>query len=93
MAILGSFTKQPADVFDYDIDFSEWLTDGDGIASATATTDGTGLTVQSVFYGQKSVKVWLSGGVAGNRHKVTVTATTDDGRVVQHEFKVAIKEY
>ncbi len=29
MAILGTFTQQPAEVLDYDIDFSQWLPEAD----------------------------------------------------------------
>lgn len=90
--ILGTFEKQPADVKDYDIDYSQWLTTGDGIASATVTVDGTGLVIDSYFLDPISVKVWISGGVTGAKHKVTVTVTTDDGRVLQHEFVIKVKD-
>ena len=90
--ILGTFEKQPADVKDYDIDYSQWLVSGDGIQSATVEADGTGLLVDSVFTGANRVKVWLSGGVSGTKYKVTVTVTTDDGRVLQHEFVIKVRD-
>lgn len=90
--ILGTFEKQPVDVKDYDIDYAQWLTPGDGIQSATAEVDAGGLLVDSVFTSGDRVKVWLSGGVSGQRYKVTVTVSTNDGRVLQHEFVIKVKD-
>ena len=90
--ILGSFSKQPVEVLDYDIDCSEWIVSDDVLASAVATVDGTGLTIDSVLVSTPRVKVWLSGGTNGSSHKITVTITTDDGRVKQVEFRVRVKD-
>jgi len=90
--ILGTFEKQPADVKDYDIDYSQWLTQGDGLSRADVTVDQPGLTVQAVYTSPARVKVWLADGVVGIKHKVTVTAHTDDGRVLQHEFVIKVKD-
>lgn len=97
MAILNTFIKQPADTLDYDIDYEEFLTDGDSMSSATATvsrTSGTGtLAVQAVFTLGTRVKVWLSGGDDRDVFKVTVTTTTTLGRVKQDELVFKIREY
>lgn len=90
--ILGTFEKQPADVKDYDIDYSQWLVSGDAIATATAVVDQAGLVVDSTFASTNKVKVWLSGGASGVKYKVTVTVSTDDGRVLQHEFVIKVKD-
>lgn len=90
--ILGTFSKQPVEVLDYDIDCSDWLVSDDVLASATAVTDVAGLTVDSVLVSSPRVKVWLSGGTNGAAYKVTVTITTDDGRVKQVEFRVRVKD-
>lgn len=90
--ILGTFEKQPVDVKDYDIDYAQWLTPGDAISSAAVEVDTAGLLADSVFTSGDRVKVWLSGGVSGQRYKVTVTASTDDGRVLQHEFVIKVKD-
>lgn len=90
--ILGSFSKQPVEVLDYDIDCSDWIVSDDLVASATATADGTGLVVDSVFVASPRIKVWLSGGTNGSSYKITVTITTDDGRVKQVEFRVRVKD-
>lgn len=91
--ILGNFTKQPVDVVDYDIDYSEWLTDGDNVQSATiVTAPATDLTIDAVFINDPRVKIWVSGGINGITYKVTVTTTTADGRVKQDEFRVKVKD-
>ena len=90
--ILGNFTKQPVDVVDYDIDYSEWLTTGDNVQSTVVTVTPEGLTVDSVFVNDPRVKIWVSGGTNGTTYKITATTTTADGRVKQDEFRVKVKD-
>lgn len=90
--ILGTFSKQPVEVLDYDIDCSDWLVSDDALSSATAVVDETGLAVDSVLISSPRVKVWLSGGTNGSTYKVTVTITTEDGRVKQVEFRVRVRD-
>jgi len=85
---------QPAESLDYDLDYTDWLTDGDNVQSATAAispADDT-LTATGVYVNDPRVKVWLAGGTSGQTYKVTVTATTADGRIKQDEFRVRVKE-
>ena len=94
MTILGRFTKQPAEKESYSIEFEDDLVDADAIASATAVVEPVGLTISSTLVIGTRVKIFVAdGGPVGTRHKITVTATTDDGRVLQDEFYVVIKEY
>lgn len=93
MSILGRYTKQPAERESYSIDYADDLVDADGIASAVVTVSPEGLTLVSHFIIGTRVKVFVGDGVLGAKHKVTVTAETDDGRVMQDEFIVAIKDY
>lgn len=96
--ILDKYIKQPAEVKDYDIDFSEWLPTGDTISTYEADvvcivgTDDDTLTVDSQSASSTTVKTWLSGGTDGCTYKVTVTVTTVGGRVDQSEFKVKVKD-
>ncbi len=91
--ILGNFTKQPVDVVDYDIDYSEWLTNGDNLQSATLGVEpATSLVIDSVFVNDPRIKIWVSGGTNGVTYKLTVTATTTDGRVKQDEFRIKVKD-
>lgn len=94
MAIIGRMTKQPSEVLDYDVDFSEWLPDDDSIATASAVrTPATSLAIDSTsVFDSTWVKVWLSAGTTGVKYKVTVTVVTDDGRTKEAEFYVNVKE-
>lgn len=96
--------KQPADVQDFDADFSAFLNDlGDTGESATVVVaDGITLDTHTLITSTADhevsgivdgvVKVWLSGGTTGNTYKVTVTLTTTGGRVRQYEFNCKVKE-
>jgi len=99
MAVLGSYVQQPAETVDYDIDYSEFLPDTDELASATpptvAITPGgpSGLEVAAVNVASPQwLKILLRGGVSGQRYKVEVTATTNEGRVRQDEFHVFVRD-
>ena len=89
---IGNFSKQPVEVKDFDIDYSEWLTTGDNVESAPVVVATTGLTVNSVFVNNPRIKIWVAGGTDGTQYKLTVTMTTADGRVKQDEFKIKVKE-
>ena len=92
--ILGTFVKQPSDVNDYDIEYQDWLNPTDAVASADVTVDpDADLIVDNVYVVSPRVNIWLSGGVHGQTYKLTVTATTTQGRVRQDEFRVKIKDY
>ena len=100
--ILGKFIKQPAETLDYDIDFSEFLADGDTLLTAgdppvpmplNVVVDPPGLVLGSTFVlNTNTVKQWLSGGVNGIKYKVTMTVTSNAGRVKQVEFVIKVKD-
>lgn len=101
--ILGKFKKQPVEVLDYDVDFSEYLSDGDTLLSTgnpaipdpyNITVDKPELVVESAFVinNDKTIKVWVTGGVNGVKYKITITATTNAGRVKQVEFVIQVKD-
>ncbi len=96
--ILGRYTKQPSEVSDYDIDFTDWLRSDETLASATATvacltsTDAS-LSMEGETLTAKIVRVRLSGGLAGEDYKVTVQTTSSSGRLDESEFKVKVREY
>lgn len=93
MALVGMLPLQPDERLDADFDFAKFLTDGDELVSATASVSPVGeLTVSvPVIVGQR-VKVWLEDGISGKTYKVTVTATTQAGRIKQDELRVRVKE-
>ena len=89
---LGAFKKQPVEVKDYDINYSDWLSDGDNVESVEVAASPSGLLIGSVLVADPIVKIWLSGGTDRVSYKVTVTMTTSDGRVKQDEFKINVKD-
>ena len=94
MTILGRFTKQPAEKESYSIEFEDDLVNADAIASAISVVEPAGLNLESTLVIGTRVKILVSGGgPVGTRHKITVTATTDDGRILQDEFYIVIKDY
>lgn len=98
--MLGFVEKQPADIDNWDVDFSRWITDGDTITTAIAavtpawdaTTNPNGLKVNSVTVAPQTVKVWLSGGEDGKTYKVTTTATTAGGRLKETDFQMRVRD-
>ena len=96
MTILAKFEKQPSDVQDFDIDFSEWLT---GMLDSAPGPTGLevavdeGITLLASILNNGVAKVWLAGGVDGMTYKVTTTVTTTGGRVKQAEIKLKVREY
>lgn len=90
---LGNFIKQPQDELDYDVYCGDWLTPGDNIGTVVVDSIApVGLTVDSIFINDPSVKFWLSGGISGVSYKITALATTADGRVKEFEFKIKVKD-
>lgn len=88
------FNKQPAEVLDFDFDFRDFLAErgNDRITSAVIVaqagiTVSSSLTIDGVL-----VKVYLSGGTTGVKYKVTCTAQTLGGRVVEREFFLSVKD-
>ena len=108
MAILGSYIKQPAEVADYDIDFSEYFPSGDAISATggspslpvgstvfvTTTEEFPSLVVGASYVIDSGLtfKQWISGGTSGVTYKVTVRVTSTAGRVKEVEFKIKCKD-
>jgi len=89
---MKKFDKQPSEVLDYDIDASEWLTQGDNIIGISVAVDDPGLSVNNTTVSDDRIKIWLSGGSDGVTYKVTTKISTDDGRVKEVDFNVRVKE-
>ena len=73
-----AFTKDPSEVVEYTLDFTEEL-DAIGATISTATwaaTSGITIDSSSVLSGNKKAQVVLSGGTAGVEYVVTCTIVT-----------------
>jgi hypothetical protein len=91
--------KQPWDRKDYDIDYSQWLSTGDTVSSASATyvcvedADDVELDLDgSVTVTGTTTKVWAENGTTGRSYMITVRAITTGGRKIEAEIKLKIKE-
>lgn len=92
-ALTVNVAKDPADRLDYDVDYgARWLPTGDVIQSATATITGSTATADQVDVSSDAVKVWISGGAAGDTAIVTVRAVTAQGRTKEISFRLRIRE-
>ncbi len=91
-AIAVNVTKDPSDRLDYDVDYSRWLPPGDVISTATAAVTNSDAVADQVDVSSDAVKVWISGGDAGDSAVVTVTATTAQGRTKEISFRLKIRE-
>lgn len=94
VAILGRFQKQPDEILDYDVDYTEWFSnraDAPATVDPIAVTAEAGITVVGSSITGNVVKVILSGGVAGTKYKVTVRLTTTAGLVKEADFTVLVK--
>lgn len=101
MTILATYTKQPGEVKDYDVDYGEWLLPmSDTLDQVDPTviclTDSadTSLVVGPTPQITDTVcKLWVSGGTDGARYKVTLLATTVGGRKDESELIFRVKDF
>jgi hypothetical protein len=98
--ILERFTKQPAEIKDYDVDYAEWLapmvdtlTDVEAEVECTTSPGDTALVINSVTVGTTSAKLWIAGGTAEQKYKITLQATTLGGRLDESELIFTIKDF
>lgn len=91
-SILAKFSKQPVEVQDYDIDFTDYLEFHNDIASTHTAAAETGVTILASTLTEGVVKVFVSGGTDGSSYKVSATITTLGGRVKQGDILVKVKE-
>jgi len=70
--------KQPEDVLDYALDWSDALSGGDAIQSYSVAV--TGATKDSDSIAGDVVTVWISGGTSGSVAKIVASAVTVAGR-------------
>ena len=104
--MLGTFIKQPAEVVDYDVDFSEYFPSGDSIdatggvpndyevivSSVSETTPSLVVGFSKVIEDDLVFKQWISGGTNGVTYKVTIRVTSNGGRVKEVEFRIKVKD-
>lgn len=93
MALLSSFTKQPREIVDFDIDYSTVLSGRtDTLSTKTVEVSPAGLTIVSSTITGNKIKVIVSLGTTGVTYKVTTLATTTAGLVYEDEVNILVEE-
>ena len=89
---MTTFTKDPDAQLDFSVDWSDWFTGEEEIASVTWTVE-TGLTNVTTSYTGTTATIWLSGGKAGRSYKVACRITTDSSpaRTDERTFTVSVE--
>ena len=93
--VLETFYKQPADVQDYDINYTRYLrglNDTPRLLDAYEVDTPVGIELLSSSITGNVVKVWLAGGTAGTKYKITVRMFTTGGRVKEAEIVIHVKQ-
>lgn len=90
--MLPSYTKDPDGLLDYAVDWSEWLPEGDTIASASWLVDDADLVIESSTATSTVATVRVSGGVVGTRYQLTNRITTVTGLVTDQTLRIRIRE-
>jgi hypothetical protein len=95
--VTGSYIdKDPAAILIYTMDWSQWISPGDAIASSTfavstiAGASNVVIETSSVQTADHRALVELSGGTAGSTYIVTNTITTENGAVDARRFKLKV---
>lgn len=99
---MDTFSKQPAEVIDYTLDFSSAVNTGDTLVTSPVPVitlvvqSGTGtaptLGTTTVNTSGNSIKQRVSGGVDGQVCLLTCRVATASGEVLEGEVKLKIKE-
>ena len=101
--ILATYEKQPSEEKDYDIDYSQWLLpmgdsldeiEGVSVECITDPTDTSLVYMEALTaLTATTCKLWVSGGTAGFRYKVTVQVRTVGRRLDESELIFKIRDY
>ncbi|WP_455201721.1 phage fiber-tail adaptor protein [Kaarinaea lacus] len=76
---MKTVTKDPDETLDYKWDWSEWLSSGVLISTATFSP-ATGITVSTyaISDGNTSVVAWVTGGTVDNDYRIMCEIETDN---------------
>lgn len=86
---MKTFRKTENDELDYDIDMADWL-DGDDSIENVELDAPDGIEVTGTDIKGDRVKIWLSGGEAGNTYRLSPVIETYESRFKQVDFMVVV---
>ena len=85
--------KDPNEVLDYDLDWSDRLPASDTISGSTFTVAEGDVTVNSSSFTTSTTKVWLSGGTDGTDCEILNRITTVGGRTIDLTVKLRVRSH
>jgi len=88
--VLYAPDKDPNDVLDYNIDWSQFL--GDDTISSSSWTVPAGIDKVTDSKTDTVTTIWLSGGVAGQTYLITNRIITAGARIKDKSFSVYVAE-
>lgn len=93
MAIVGTLIKQPLEIRRANIDFADFLGDGQKVSVATIKVEPAGIAANVInTLPDTNVTLLISSGVDGETYKITVTTDITDGQRVESELIVPVEE-
>jgi hypothetical protein len=93
MALLGSFTKQPREILDFDISYATVLAGRtDTISGVVLEVAPAGLTLSTPVVTNNVMKAKASLGIDAVSYVITALATSTAGLVYEDEITVLVEE-
>jgi hypothetical protein len=90
---MTAYIKDSNAVLDFKSDWSEWLAEGETIATREVIVpDGITKDSDSITDAATSVTAWLSGGTAGINYTVTYRVVTNQGRTDDRSIQILVRE-
>ncbi len=92
---MAIYLKDPASSVDYSVDWSEWLSASESIASTTWSIDPSSASAPSLGVETTSDttrSVFVSGGTLGERYRLNCRIQTDGGRTADRSLIIRIAE-
>ena len=83
--------KDPLDILDYTIDWTDWLVAGDEISTSKWTMP-TGLTNADDTKTTTTTTLWASGGTDNTIYGPSDTITTTGGRTAKRTINIPVQE-
>jgi len=87
-----TWRKDPNAVLPYTRIWTDWLTDGDTIATSTWTASDPDITIDTSTNDDTTTTAWLSGGTAGETYLLTNRITTTNGYTEDRTFRILVRE-
>ncbi len=84
-------TKDPAEILDYSLDYTAWLTGAETVASATVTAP-TGITVSAPTVASPKVTVRITGGTLDTPYLIVWHAVTSTGQEPERTLRLDVRD-